>query len=57
MKVPADVTEKVSKPIWQLIVNEATGTKCSSFHKSKDGILKDTSARLKATERLAGNEI
>ena len=57
VKAPADVAEKVSKPNWQLIVDEATGMKFSSFRKSKDGILEDTSAQLKAMEQLAGNEI
>ena len=37
VKAPIDVTEKVSKPVWQLFVNEATGLKFLTFHKAKDG--------------------
>ena len=57
VKAPSDVAEKVSKPVWQLLVDEATGLKFSTFHKTKDAILDDSSARLKAMERLAGKEI
>ena len=57
VKAPSDVAEKVSKPVWQLSVDEATGLKFSTFHKTKDAILEDSSARLKALERLAGKEI
>ena len=32
VQAPADVVEKVSKPNWQIIVDEATGMKFSSFH-------------------------
>ena len=57
VKRPADVTEKVSKSNWQIIVDEATGMKFSSFHKNKENILHNTSAQLKAMERLEGQEI
>ena len=57
VKAPADVAEKLLKPNWQPFVNEATGMKVSSFRKNKDGILEDTSARLKAMERLADKKI
>ena len=56
-KAPADVAEKINKSNWQLIVDEATGMKFSTFHKNKDDILDNTSAQLKAVERLAGKEI
>ena len=57
VKAPADVVEKVLKPNWQLFIDEATGMKFSTFHKIKDDILEDTSARLKAMDRLADKEI
>ena len=57
VKAPSDVEEKVSKPNWQLIVDQAKGMKLSSFYKNKDDILDDTSARLKAMERLVDREI
>ena len=39
VKAPSEISEKVSKPNWQLMVDEATGMKFSSFHKNKDDIL------------------
>ena len=57
IKAPVDIAEKLSKPNWQLVVDKATGMKCSAFHKNKDDIPDDTSAQLKATERLAGKDI
>ena len=38
------------------MVDEVTGTKFTTFHKSKDDILGDIRARLKAMDRLAGKE-
>ena len=52
-----DVTEKVSKPNWQLVDDKAAGMTFTTFHKNKDGILDNTSAQLKAMERLAGKDI
>jgi hypothetical protein len=39
-----DTAEKVSKPMWQLIIDTTTGMQFSAFHKNKDGILDNTSA-------------
>ena len=57
VKAPADVAEKVNKPNSQLIVNEATGMKFSTFHKNKDAIPEDTCGQLKAMDRLTGKDI
>ena len=57
VKAPTDVAEKVSKPNWQIIVEEATGVNFTTFCKNKDDILDNISAQLKAMERLAGKEI
>ena len=57
VKAPAAVAEKVSNHNWQLIVDEAAGMKFTTFHKNKDDILDNTSAQLKAIERLAGKGI
>ena len=57
VKASSDVAEKVPKPMRQLLVDEATGLKFLTFHKTKDVILEDSSTRLKAMEQLAGKEI
>ena len=57
VKTPSDVVEKVSKPVWQIFVDETTGIKFSTFHNAKDEILVDSTARLKALERLEDKEI
>ena len=57
VKAPTGFTEKGNKPNWQLNVDKATGMKFSAFHNNKDNILNNTSARLKAMERLASQKI
>ena len=57
VKAPVDGAEKSPKPNRQLTVNKATGIKFTTFHKSKNDICNDTSARLKTMEQLAGREI
>ena len=43
-KMLADVTEKVNKPNWKLIVDEAAGVKFSIFHNDKADVIDNTSA-------------
>ena len=57
VEAPVDVSEKVSKPVWQFIVDKVTGMKFFTFHKIKDVILNDISAQLKTMERIPGREI
>ena len=57
VKTPAEVAEKVSKPNWQLIVDEALGIKLLLFHKNTGDVLDSMITPLKAMERFAGQEI
>jgi hypothetical protein len=53
VKAPVVVDETVSKSLWQIIIDKATGIKFSQFHKKKNKIVDDTSVWMKACELVA----
>ena len=55
VKPPPSLNMSIGKPVWQLLVDEATGMKFSSFHATKADIVEPTCVKLNKLAKIAGN--
>ena len=57
LKAPKGSGVSISKPNWQMIVDERTGLKISAWYSTKNEIVEPTCERLRRLEQVTGNEL
>ena len=57
VKAPKDSEHKVTKPVWQILVDERTGMKFTGFYDKKSSIVEPTCQRLAYLETMAGRPV